>query len=423
MSRLQKKNVIAQVKQGLLCGFIACAMPIAFAQPAKRRPTTSSSSFEQLTKRADEARQGEKLDEAIKLYQQVVKQKPHWLEGWWSLGMLYYQLDRYAEGRDAFKRLVALEPKGGVGWAFLGLCEYQLKEYPNALSHLLRGRELGLGKESEIASVALYHTGVLLNRTEQFELAYAVLSHAAKLQGESPALFQAIGLTLLRLPYLPAETPSAKREIVLKTGRAGFYMAAEQRGQAAQEFSELLAAFPNEPNVNYAHGIFLMRDSPDEALQAFKKELQLSPQHVFARLQVAFEFLKRNEPANGLAYAEEAVKLAPQLFAAHNALGRILLEIGQTDRAIKELELGAKQAPDSPEMYFALARAYSKAGRKADADRARAEFMRLDKLRRANKENLVGDTPDDKAKFLAASVTTSMTSASVARPVTIRTKR
>ena len=401
MRKFRQHNVIAQLSKKFFC----CWMMLLFvffvglAQPAKRRPiTASSSSFEQLTKRADEARQAEKLDEAIKLYQQALKQKPNGVEGWWALGTIFYQLDRYAEGRGAFERLVTLEPKGGVGWAFLGLCEYQLKDYPNALSHLLRGRELGLGSDKEIVAVALYHTGILLNRTEQFELAFAVLSHAAKLQGESPALFQALGLTLLRLPYLPPETPPAKREVVLKTGRAGFYMATEQRPIATQEFSELLAVFPKEPNVHYAHGIFLMRDAPDEALQVFEQELQLSPQHVFARLQIAFEALKRNAPAMGLARAEEAVKLAPNLFAAHNALGRILLDLGQTERAIQELEIGIKQAPDSPEMYFALARAYSKAGRKVEADRARAEFMRLDKIRRAKSESFVGEKPDEKPK-------------------------
>jgi predicted Zn-dependent protease len=397
--RLRRKNVFSWLRQALLCGLIAFAIPIAFAQPAKRRPSNDPiRSFEQLTKRAAEAREAEKLDDAIKLYQQAVRQKPNWLEGWWSLGTIYYQLDRYSEGRDAFKRLVTLEPKGGVGWAFLGLCEYQLKDYANALPHLLRGRELGLGKATEIAAVAFYHTGILLNRAEQFELAFAVLEQAAKLQSESPALFQAIGLTLLRQSYLPTETPPAKREVVLKTGRAGFFMAADQRNQAAQEFNELLAAFPTEPNVHYAHGIFLMRDSPDEGVKAFERELQLSPQHVFARLQIAFEAIKRNDPAMGLARAEEAVKLAPNLFAGHNALGRILLELGQTERAIQELEIGIKQAPDSPEMHFALARAYSKAGRKVEADRARAEFMRLDKIRRAKSESFVGDNPEEKVK-------------------------
>lgn len=368
----------------------------AFAQAPQRR--TAQAAFELLTQRAEAARQADKLDDAIKLYQQAIRQKPTWVEGWWVLGTMYYQLDRYGEGRNAFRRLVVLEPKGGVGWAFLGLCEFQLKDYANALLHLQRGRDAGLGSNEEIARVARYHAAILLTRFEQFELAFSVLQELAKGQSESPTVFEACGLMMLRLPYLPGETPAEKREVILKTGRAAFYLLADRRQEAAREFQELVAAFPNTPDVHYAYGIFFLRDSPDEALREFKQELQLSPQHVFARLQIAFEALKRNDAATGLSYAEEAVKLAPNLFAAHNALGRILFELGQTERAIKELETGVKQAPDSPEMYFALARAYSKAGRKVEADRTRTEFMRLDKIRRARKESFVGDKPAPETK-------------------------
>ena len=78
--------------------------------------------------------------------------------------------------------------------------------------------------------------------------------------------------------------------------------------------------------------------------------------------------------------------IEPGSFAARNALGRILLELDQTARAIQELETGMKLAPDSPETCYALARAYARAGRKQEADRARAEFNRLDKLRRSLRE-------------------------------------
>jgi tetratricopeptide (TPR) repeat protein len=376
--------------------FFLCASLLA-AQTPRRQPPASAA-FEQLVNRAVAARAAEQLDDAIRLYQQALRQKPNWVEGWWALGTIFYQLDRYAEGRTAFQKLVTLEPRGGVGWAFLGLCEFQLKDYLNALSHLERGRNSGLGDNPEIAAVAKYHAAILLNRTEQFELAFAVLSEIAKSQTENPAILEAFGLTLLRLPLLPSEVPTDKREVVMKTGRAAYLGATDKRDVATQEFQELLAAFPSAPNVHYAYGVFLLRDSPDEAMTEFKKELEISPQHIFARLQIAFEAIKRNDPKAGLSYAEEAVKLAPNLFAAHNALGRILLELGQTDRSIKELEIGVKQAPTSPEMYFALARAYSKAGRKVEADKARAEFMRLDKIRRTGKENIIGDKSPSESK-------------------------
>jgi Flp pilus assembly protein TadD len=60
--------------------------------------------------------------------------------------------------------------------------------------------------------------------------------------------------------------------------------------------------------------------------------------------------------------------------------------MGKIQEAIKELETGVKQAPDSPEMRFALARAYAKAGRSDDARREREIFLQLDKQMREFRE-------------------------------------
>jgi predicted Zn-dependent protease len=118
-------------------------------------------------------------------------------------------------------------------------------------------------------------------------------------------------------------------------------------------------------------------------------------------LQIAFEYIKRGEFASGLPYAEKAVQIAPSLFPGRNALGRILLETGEVARAVKELEIGVKLAPDSPEMHFALARAYARAGRKEDAARERAIFTRLDQAMRTQREGPqsvggVGAKPEQK---------------------------
>jgi len=81
-----------------------------------------------------------------------------------------------------------------------------------------------------------------------------------------------------------------------------------------------------------------------------------------------------------LPLAEEAVKLAPGAAAAR-ALGRLQIALGQAERAVTELEAAARLAPDSPEIWFVLAQAHTRAGRKEAAAHARAEFLRLEKLR------------------------------------------
>lgn len=387
-----RKSQFTQLTRGtcaqllLLCSLLQLGIATSYAQRKPRPTTTKSAPANPLAQRAAAARETGQLDEAVKLYAQALKQKPNWDEGWWALGTLFYELDRYAEGRDAFARLTVLAPKLGSAWAFLGLCEHRLGQYPLALAHLQRGHTLGLPANEEISKVVRYHEAILLTRFEQFELAYNTLITLVEKNNPNPAVNEALGLALLRLPYLPNETPPEKRELVVKAGRAAFYGISAQLDIAKKEFQELLAAYPNVSGVHYAYGVWLMKEDAEASLAEFKRELELTPGHVPARLQIAFEYIKRNQYADGLKYADEAVKLEPNSFPARNALGRILLETGDLTGAIRELEAGAKLAPDSPEMHFALARAYSRAGRKAEADKARAEFMRLDKLRRARGE-------------------------------------
>jgi tetratricopeptide (TPR) repeat protein len=181
-------------------------------------------------------------------------------------------------------------------------------------------------------------------------------------------------------------------------GRAGFFMAARQRDQAQVAFDELLARYPNSPGVHYCFGVYLLVQDADAAMKEFKRELELSPSHYPSMVQLAFEYHKRSEYETALSWAEKSVLLAPTLYAARNVLGRVLLELGQVDRAVKELEEGVKLAPGSPEMHFALARAYTRAGRKQDAARERETFKRLEEqvnAERARRDNLKPTTPDN----------------------------
>jgi predicted Zn-dependent protease len=115
----------------------------------------------------------------------------------------------------------------------------------------------------------------------------------------------------------------------------------------------------------------------ERALQEFRRALELNPHHQPAMVQMAFEYLKRKEYETALPLAEKSVELTPRMYPARNVLGRVLLELGQTARAIVELEEGIRLAPESPEMHFALARAYTRAGRTRDADRERKIFQKL----------------------------------------------
>ncbi len=357
------------------------------ARPAKPTPVpTPSLAFEEVAKRAALARDKDQLEEAIRWYREGTRQKPLWDEGLWYLATLLYEKDRFSEARSAFRRFLAVKPGAGPAWALRGMCEFRLKEYDAALQSLRKGTDLGYGTNAAVQRAAWFHLAMLLVRAGQFELAVQPLTWLARSEPESAGLVEVAGLTLLRLPHLPPDIPADQKELVTLAGRAAFAQLSRNGDQAKERFGELLQKYPRTPNLHYAHGVFLLASDSDGGIAELRKEIEVQPGSVFARLDLAFELLRRGDFEAAMVPAEEAVKLAPGLFASHNALGRALVETGALDRGIRELEIAAKLAPDSPEMHFALARAYTKAGRKDDAARARATFAELDRKRREKKD-------------------------------------
>jgi tetratricopeptide (TPR) repeat protein len=327
---------------------------------------------EQLMKDGEAARQAELLDEAIRIYSEVVKLAPRRAEAWWYLGLAHYDKDQYAEAERAFARLVVLDPQHGAALAMLGLAEYQNGKYDLALKHLLSARTARepLPAGSEMDTVARFHLIALLNRAGRHDLAEVLLQEFAREKPESPLLIQAAGINLLRLPHLPGQVPSADREAVELAGRAVLLAWKGKHEEARAIARNLVQRFPARPHVHFTLGYVHLLAADDEAMAAeMEKELEVSPGHVYARLQLANYWLKQGEAARGLPYAARAVELAPDSFVARQIHGRLLLDLGRLKESIAELEQAVKLAPECLQCHSVLANAYARAGRAADAEK------------------------------------------------------
>lgn len=381
-------------------GCLALAGPLAAQAPAKpasrppasrpaaqpdRKELPATPEFLKISAEATKAREANQLDEAIALYQRAVTIKPDWVEGWFHLGTMTYDLNQHALCRDAFRRVSYATPKNPISWGLMGLCEFNLKEYDAALQHLLQARTLGIAAEKGVAPVVRYHAAILLTRMAQYDQAIQLLNEFAVEGNDNPRVIEAFGIATLRTPMLPAELPGTRRELVMMAGRAQYFSAARMLPAAKQSFEQLVLRYPETPSVHYAYGVFLLGEEPDLGIQHLERELAISPNDTWAMLQLAFEYIKRSEYETATTWARKAVEGDPNNFAARKALGQALLEGGDVAGAIAQLEAGVAIAADSPALHFQLAKAYQKAGRSADAERERAEFVRLDRLIRSNR--------------------------------------
>ena len=352
--------------------------PGAGAAPA--RPAAAG--FDRLSRQAAAARAAGHLPEAVTAYKKALALKPGWVEGRWDLATSLYDLDRYAEAREHFARVVAARPSDGVSLAMKALCDLRLKDYDAALAGLQQAQALGVANP-QVRTVAAFQAAVLLNRKGDHESAFEVLRAFAADGKDAPDVIVLLGLVVLRWPMLPEDVPADKLEMVRLAGRGGYHMARGRRtsvGRLALE--ELVSRYPSAPNVYYALGLYLAPEDPDQALDAFRRELRADPKHWPSLLQVALLETRKGNAGEAVQAAEQAVALAPGLPGARLVLGRALLEANDTARAVEELEKGAALAPQSRDIHFSLARAYQRAGRAADAERARQEFLRLDQALR-----------------------------------------
>lgn len=349
-----------------------------------------SRDFESLRKRADEARDAGRLDEAAKLYHRALAINPKWAEGWWSLGTLQYDSDRYAEAELAFEKVVALDAKHGTARAMLGLCEFELGQSERALKDIQESEKLGVLEDQQLRDVVMYHEGVLLQRAGKFEAAKDALSSLCLGGLRSAELAATFGMVALRMrDVAPPPSSSEAGQVVQHVGRAACLSGAKEYDASKAEFLEVIAQAPHYPLVHYAYGRMLQdaRDH-DGAIKEFEAEIAEQPKSVLPRLRIAAAEYKWN-PEEGLKFAEEAVKLEPELPLGHYLLGLLLLETGAYQRAIPELETARKAFPQETKIDISLANAYTQAGRTQDAARARAEFARKKQAQQASGEGTV----------------------------------
>jgi tetratricopeptide (TPR) repeat protein len=329
----------------------------------------AAGAFEDLKARAEGARDAGHVIEALKLYQDALKQKPDWTEGQWFEGLLLFQMKRHAEARDVFQRLVSHAPDDGRSWAMKGLCEFEMGAYDTARTDLERAAERGMAGDQRTASVAQYHRALLLTRAGVFEQAFRILKGLVPLDPQSVAVTWALGINRLRMKRLPTELAAEQRPLVEAVGRATVLMLTQRRAEARDELAALVQRHPKAPDVHYVFGRFLLPEERDRGLAELQQELRLSPQHAGARTQIALDHLQRGQAQKALPLAREAARREPGDAEARSTYGRALAGTGAAAAAIPELEAALALDAGDAQAHLALSEAYAAVGRNEDAAR------------------------------------------------------
>ena len=343
-----------------------------------RAQTTTVDQFDDLARRA-QAVLDSRPAEAIQLYKQALAIRPDWPEGWLYMGGALYQTGRYAEATDALRKGLQVAPVFANGWALLGLTESQLDDPDQALADIRKGEDLGIGGNVPFETAVRVRAAQLLIRSSAFDEALAQLQPLTRYPNEPPPVEETMGLCALASPDDLAAITPARRAVVDLAGKAGWSFATQHPDAAAAAYRQLVAQHPAEPGVHYAYGLFLMETDVRKALAEFQVEVQNNPKHWPAMLVLASLEIRQGETEKAMEFAQKAIKTAPARYhwLCHLNLGHASLDANNVAAAIPELEAAVRQMPTSANAHFFLADAYRRAGRKADAEKEKAEFEKM----------------------------------------------
>lgn len=106
----------------------------------------------------------------------------------------------------------------------------------------------------------------------------------------------------------------------------------------------------------------------DEAIRAFRKQIEVDPYHARANGDLALELQQQGKIDEAIAAYRKQIEIAPSDKLTHKNLGLLLIQAKHDDQALTELETAASIPPDDPELNMALAGTYSRTGNPAKAE-------------------------------------------------------
>lgn len=344
-----------------LGGILFC-LSVPFVLSAQNQPN-----FSTLTEAASKARENGNREGAISLYRQAVQIRSEWTEGWWYLGTLLYDADRFREAVPALRKVTELAPELGAAWSFLGLSEFETEDYFEALSSLEKGIGLGNTEDPEIDRVAKFHLALLRIRSGEFDQAQKLLIPEFTSSPISDQARTALGLLLLRVPVLPRDVEASRDGLVSMAGDLQLQVSTGKQGTGIFRMRSLLSRNADDP---VAHEILARCYDALRMTAESAKERAQSP--LLSRETVAIDkevlaFFSRGGAGSSAHGDWSATNRNPAEFEALSRSAAAAQQAGNPAVAIPFYEKALQLNPDWSEGRWALSMDYYSSKRFSDA--------------------------------------------------------
>jgi tetratricopeptide (TPR) repeat protein len=308
---------------------------------------------------AETAAQSGDLETAEKLFASIRSTFPDRAQLGYELAMVQYQAKHFPESQVTLQALIATGTRDAKVYNLLSWCHHRQNRLPEAVAAMKTAIDLDPAAETNYDHLAqiLIEEGRYADATEAAEKALVVApksSAAYLLRGRAETGIGNFKLALhsyARAAELDPANAGALLNLALVREKLF------QFREAAGSFEKGIARFPKNSQFYEAYGRMLLDNGSDAGSDGGSNE------------------------ARAVSLLERALTLDNQLAGAHYELGKYLLGKDKVQPALAHLEAAAKLDPRDSRAALALAGAYRRLGRNAEAREQLRKFKELEALK------------------------------------------
>ncbi len=197
--------------------------------------------------------------------------------------------------------------------------------------------------------------------------------------------------TTKSVPWCPATPPSADAVVespeprppvpatLLGLNSEPPQTVAELKQEVLQLCQRLVDDLPRQPEAHAVRALFLKRfGSTAEAVQCWRKCLELNPKFSPAYFGLGAVAAEKADYDPAVASLTKALELNADLAGAYSLLTEVLLQCGESTRALDVARQYVRRFPESRESHYWLGQTYLELQEYAQAEQSHQEAIRLD---------------------------------------------
>jgi tetratricopeptide (TPR) repeat protein len=365
---------------------VPCFVLLVFALPcASQSAPAGQEDIQSHARRAAEYLKENRPDLALPEFRAIVALDPNNVDAQANLGVLLFFQGRYKEAIPQLRAALKLQPALWKIQSLLGIAEKRTGELSVAATDLdaafpkLEDQKIRI--ETGMELVEIY------SATGDLDKAAAVLSVLRTIEPTNEAfLYTAYRVysdlaaeSLLSLTLVAPNSAHMHQAMAHELAKHG------DTAKAIENYRAALKLDPNLPGLHFelADMLNISANAADkaEAETEYKKALEVNPFDEQAECRLADIAARKNDLKAASGWYTKALQLRPDDPDANIGFAKVLMSMGQPQRAQPLLEHAIALDPTSAVAHFRLSTIYRQNGRMDDAKRELAEFAKYKKMK------------------------------------------